>query len=226
MLNDLPGLVRLARARHIRVCADCISSLGAVPLDLDGVYLATGATGKSLGAFAGAALVFADAGTLGQLDRSRLPSYLDLTAALATRGPCYTFPSPTLRALEAALAEYATPEKAAARYAHYAALGNYVRAQLRNLGLEPLASETAASPVVTTFAPPAEEPSADFVARCRSWGFVIGGQSGYLAEQRLVQIATMGAINRADVAPLFEQLHCWREASPVPALAHNGNGRG
>src|SRR5207248_1146340 len=46
VLNDLAGLVEVARRGGCRVCVDCISSLGATPLDLREVYLATGATGK------------------------------------------------------------------------------------------------------------------------------------------------------------------------------------
>jgi aspartate aminotransferase-like enzyme/N-acyl-L-homoserine lactone synthetase len=206
VLNDLAGLVELARARDVRVCLDSVSSLGAVPLDLSGVYLATGATGKSLGAYAGAALVFAGAGAPGDIDPSRVPSYFDLPAAMASDGPIYTFPSPTLRALEVALQEYATPEQAQARYHHYAALGACVRQQLRGVGLEPLAPDEWACPVVTTFAPPNEESAGAFVERCRAWGFAIGGQSGYLAERRLVQIATMGAVTQEELLPLFEYL--------------------
>jgi aspartate aminotransferase-like enzyme len=213
--NDLPGLVRLARSRGIRVCVDCISSLGALPLHLQEVYLATGATGKSLGSFAGLAIVFADAAQLAHLDRSRIPSYLDIPAALASEGPRYTFPSPTVLALDAALAEYDTPEKAASRYEHYAALGRYVRSQLRRLGLEPLAADPWACPVVTTFAPPGGETSEEFVARCRAWGFAIGGQSHYLAQRRLVQIATMGAVRREDCTSLFDHLGGW--LGPKPA---------
>ena len=209
VLNDLPGLVRRARARGTRVCVDCVSSLGAVPLDLREVFLATGATGKSLGAYAGASIIFADAAALAHLDMDRIPNYLDVPAALASHGPRFTFPSPTLLAMEAALAEYATPEKARAQHERYAALGVYVRHQLRDLGVEPLAAEAWACPVVTTFAPPGDEEPAEFVARCQCWGFAIGGQSGYLAERRLVQIATMGAITRDQCEPLFEQLGCW-----------------
>lgn len=215
VLNDLPGLVEAARRRGVRVCADCISSLGAVPLDLCGVYLATGATGKALGAYAGLAIVFADTATLGHLDTSRVPSYLDLPTALASDGPRYTFPSPTLRAVDAALAEYAAPANARARYEHYAALGAFVRGRLRQAGLPPLADEACACPVITTFAPPAAESSAAFVARCQAWGFAIGGQSQYLAERRLVQVATMGAITRDDCIPLFEQLAAWLERTPA-----------
>jgi aspartate aminotransferase-like enzyme len=219
VLNDLAGLVRVARRRGARVCMDCISSLGAVPLDLREVFLASGATGKSLGSYAGAALIFADAAALRTLDRSQVPSYLDVTAALASEGPCYTFPSPTLFALEAALEEYATPQKARASYDRYAELGVYVRQQLRRLRLEPLAQDEHACPVVTTFTPPGDESSAAFVGRCRRWGFAIGGLSAYLAERRYVQIATMGAVTRAEVAPLFDRIGRWLTKIPVLALA-------
>ncbi|OAI40683.1 hypothetical protein AYO40_04540, partial [Planctomycetaceae bacterium SCGC AG-212-D15] len=209
VLNDLPGLVRAARKFGARVCLDCISSLGAVPLDLEGVYLATGASGKSLGAFAGVAMVFADGAALTRVDLERVPSYFDIPAALASRGPRYTFPSPTLAALETALEEYATPERAQAKYARYAELGQLARRRLRALGVEPLAADMCASPVVTTFATPGKESSEEFVARCASWGYAIGGQSGYLADRRLVQIATMGAIRREELAGFLDQLERW-----------------
>jgi aspartate aminotransferase-like enzyme len=218
VLNDLPGLVRLARTHAARLCLDCISSLGAVPVDLRDVYLATAATGKSLGAYAGAAIVFADAAVLKRLDVACVPSYLDVVAALASDGPRYTFPSPTLRALDAALLPYDTPEKAHGQYERYYALGVHVRQELRRLGLETLADEAWACPVVTTFAPPADESSEAFVARCRAWGFAIGGQSGYLKERRLVQIATMGAVSVEDCRPLFQQLDRWLAQLTAPAV--------
>jgi len=218
VLNDLAGLVTVARRRGIRVCADCISSLGAVPLDLRHVYLASGATGKSLGAYAGAALIFADAEALRAVDRGGIPSYLDLAAALASDGPCYTFPSPTLFALEAALQEYAAPQRAQASYRRYAELGVFVRQELRLLGLEPLAREEWSCPVVTTITPPGDESSRAFVERCRGWGFAIGGQSAYLAERRYVQIATMGAVTRDLVRPLFGHIGRWLAKKPDLAL--------
>jgi aspartate aminotransferase-like enzyme len=219
VLNDLPGVVGVARKWGMRVCVDCISSLGAVPLDLRDVYLATGATGKSLGSYAGAALIFADAEALRRIDRRHVPSYFDVAAALESEGPCYTFPSPTLMALEAALQEYATPERAQATFARYNELGVYVRSQLRKLDLEPLAADECACPVVTTFAPPGRESSVAFVSRCRSWGYAIGGESAYLAQRRLVQIATMGAITREKFEGLFDHLETWLAQRVAPVLA-------
>ncbi len=209
VLNDLPGLVQVARKYGIRVCVDCISSLGAVPLDLSAVYLASGATGKSLGSYAGAALIFADKEALSTLDRKQVPSYFDIVAALSSEGPCYTFPSPTLAALEAALAQYATPATAQATYARYYELGLRVRQELRRLGLTPLTAEEHACPVVTTFAPPGAEASETFVVRCRGWGYDLGGESAYLSRRRLVQIANMGAVEWDMFAGLFDCLESW-----------------
>ncbi|MCI0638227.1 MAG: aminotransferase class V-fold PLP-dependent enzyme [Gemmataceae bacterium] len=209
VLNDLAGLVRIAKKHGIRLCVDCISSLGAVPLDLSEVFLASGASGKSVGSYAGAALLFAKKEELRALDRSKVPSYFDIFAALSSEGPCYTFPSPTLTALEAALQEYATVERCQATYARYNELGVRVRQELRRVGLTPLADEDYASPVITTFAPPAEESSASFVARCRLWGYAIGGESAYLSRRRLVQIATMGAVHWDIFGPLFDHLESW-----------------
>jgi aspartate aminotransferase-like enzyme/N-acyl-L-homoserine lactone synthetase len=217
VINDLLGLVELAQSRNLRVCLDCISSLGAVPLDLQDVYLATGATGKSLGSYAGIAIVFGKTAQLTHLDMGNVPSYFDIPAVLMSEGPRFTFPSPSLLALDAALAFYTPEEMAHARFEHYRKLGAYVRHQLRKVGLQPLAAEEFACPVVTTFAPPHDESSEEFVSRCRSWGFAIGGQSGYLAQRRLVQIATMGAIRRQDCASLFDQLA--RSLTPEHSLA-------
>jgi aspartate aminotransferase-like enzyme/N-acyl-L-homoserine lactone synthetase len=209
VLNDLPGLVRIARRRGVRVCVDCISSLGAVPLDLSQVYLASGTSGKSLASFAGAAIVFADKEALSQLDRRGVPSYFDLLAHLSSEGPCYTFPSPTLAALERALQEYATPQQAQAAYARYHEIGVQVRQELRRVGLTPLAPEQHASPVITTFAPPDDETSLEFVNRCRAWGFSLGGESGYLSKQRYVQIATMGPLHWEQIYGLFDRLESY-----------------
>jgi aspartate aminotransferase-like enzyme len=209
VINDLPGLVAVARERGIRVCVDCVSSLGAVPLDLSEVYLASGATGKALSSYAGLSLIFADPEQVAHLDTDRIPAYLDIPATLANAGPRFTVPSPLLKALAVALEVYSTPAKAQARFDHYAELGRHVRTRLRDIGLPPLADENYASPVITSFYPPGEETASDFVTRCETWGFLIGGQSGYLAEQRLVQIANMGAISQEDLDRLFVHLEVW-----------------
>ena len=70
----------------------------------------------------------------------------------------------------------------------------------------PDAPAELANPSIITFAPPDGQTTTEFVERCRSWGYQIAGQSGYLAERRLVQIAVMGAVTASDVEPLLNRL--------------------
>jgi aspartate aminotransferase-like enzyme/GNAT superfamily N-acetyltransferase len=198
VLNDLPGLLHLCRPRGLRVCLDAMSSCGAVPLDFSQVFAAAATSGKSLGAVAGLAFVFADEHELRGLNHERVPTYLDLFAALTEPGSRFTIPSPLVKSLAAALETY-LDHRAPARYEHYQTLSAHLRTGLRRAGLIPLAAERFASPVVTTFRPPVPFSAAEFLERCGHAGFQIGGQSEYLARRGLVQVATMGATARTDV---------------------------
>jgi len=206
VLNDLAGLCALGRAHGVRVCVDCVSSLGGVPLDLSDVYMASAASGKCLAAYAGLAIVYASAEAWSAV--RGVPDTLDLAAASAARGPRHTLASGLLASLDIALDEYRTPKRAAARYASQDALGRYVRRELGRLGIVPLAADEVASPVITTFRPPGGTPD-EFALLCRAFGYRINAVSPYLRERGLVQIATMGDLTSVQLAPLFEQLGVW-----------------
>lgn len=206
VLNDLPGLVALAKKYHQRVVVDCVSSLATVPIDLTDVWMATGASGKAIGSYAGIAFVFAEPKSLEQIDHSALPTYFDVHAALTTDGPRFTVPSPLINALHTALDVFSTPEKQSARFAQIAEVGGLVRSRLESAGFRMMAPAAIANPSIVTFAPPKGISAAEFVQLCRSWGYQIAGQSGYLAERNLVQIAVMGAVTASDVEPLLEKL--------------------
>ena len=206
VLNDLPALVALAKRYGMRVCLDTVSSLATVPVDLSGVYLASGASGKAVGSYAGIAFVFADPSDLAHLDPDAIPSYLDVASTLKTVGPRFTVPSPLVRAMDAALLPLSSPAKRLVRFAEIRRLGNRIRQTLLAIGITPLAPAETASPAIVTFTPPNNESAADFVAKCHRWGFQIAGQSGYLAERGLVQIAVMGHVSDEEIEPLIAHL--------------------
>lgn len=205
-LNDVLQLTEIARPHQVRVCLDCVSSLGAVPVNLNMVHLAASASGKALGSVAGLALVFAGPEALQTVVAERLPTYYDLPATLADDGPRFTMAAGLLCALDVALEPYATAGGCATRFRQYAELGRRVREQLRALGLPPLVAERYAAPVITTFMPPAGVPAAAFLEQCEQWGYWLHGRSSYLATRGWVQLATMGAVTTAQVDALFERL--------------------
>lgn len=216
VLNRLPELISLASGRGVRVAVDCVSSLGAVPLPAQGIWMSTGVSGKSLRAYAGLSFVFASHQALEQTRGASFPSSMDVAAATAQSGPRFTVASPLLLALESALAPYSSAESACQRWAHQQNLGSSVRFQLRRMGIQPLADETDAAPCVTTF----PIPDGNFMEKCRRAGFELGSESGYLLERRWAQIATMGAVDCADLDRLFdgirrETLAPARLAAPV-----------
>ena len=215
MVNDVAALRRVASKRGVRVCLDCVSSIGAVPLDLDGIYLSTGSSGKALGSIAGLCMVFSSSEAIGAIASDRLPSYMDLVASVQTTGTRFTCPSGPLEALNAALDAFATPALSGAHYGHYQDMGQYVHMRLSQIGLPVLVDGPMAAPVITTFSPPHGEPSPRFVSRCRRWGYEVGGMSRYLQARRWVQIATMGRISVKAVAPLFDQLARWVDGKVV-----------
>lgn len=187
MVNNVSALKQIARETGARLCLDCVSSLGSVPLDLSDVWLASGVSGKALGAYSGLSFVFAS--ELPRRNGHVVPSYLDVAETIRTEGPRFTFSSPLLYALERALElEYDYPR-----------LGRLVRAGLRNAHIEPLVTGDDAAPTVTTFS----APKPGFLDRCRELGFALSGDSDYLASRNLVQIATMGAVSPLHIESFF-----------------------
>jgi len=196
VLNDLPSLQRLCARRGARLCLDCISSLATVPLDLSGVHLASGVSGKGIGSLAGVAMVFHQAAI--SPAPAALPRYLDLGSYAQEDGVPYTFPSNLILALQAALDVRSIEE----RFAHLTGLAARLRTDLREHGLRIVAPDDRASPAVTTIALPPEV-SSDRVGReLERRGYELSYLSSYLLERSWIQICLMGECSQDELAPL------------------------
>ena len=207
MVNDIDRLRTLTGERRVRICLDCVSSLGALELNLQGIHLASGTSGKSLGSYAGVAIVFASREAIQAAERhDGLPEYLDLVAAARTRGPRFTIASPLFGALESALEPYAHSERRQRRYDALASVGHFVRPNLRTLETDLPVAGDPASPTVPTFPPTPRRPPETFCRLCEDSGYILGGLSGYLKARGWLQLATMGDVEVKKVQPLFERL--------------------
>jgi aspartate aminotransferase-like enzyme len=210
VLNDAARLQRAAGRAGCAVALDCVSSIGAAPIPVDGgqLLLASGVSGKSLGAYAGLAMVYmSDACQRLLKDKELCPSF-DLLCMREARGPVSTISSPSLFALACALDDSygfgdATAGNAIARrFAEYRQLGELVRTELRAAGLQPLAAEAVAAPNITTF----DLPYASFPEECARAGYVIAHESPYLQTRGWGQIATMGDIREETLMRFFEAM--------------------
>jgi aspartate aminotransferase-like enzyme len=186
MLNDIAGLKAIAARRGVKLCLDCVSAIGAVPLDLSGVYLASGASGKALAALPGLSFVFYNHDVAPA--PTRLPRYLDLGYYADKDGIPFTHSSNLIAALDIALRRFDTDEP----FTHMAALSAWLRPRLRDMGLPILVDGRAATPAIVTIPLPAEINAMMVGDTLQQYGMLVSYQSEYLASRNWLQIGLMG----------------------------------
>ena len=201
VLNDLASVRRVAQDVGAALCVDAVSSIGTIPVDLSGVAMASGVSGKGLASYAGLAMVYAasplDHPLPGAAGTPLIPRYLDL-AAYAVDAPPYTVPSNLVFALDAALDRIADPW----RHREIVRASRELRVRLTSRGFQLVAAELDASPAVLTLALPPTCPADQLGDALRERGYLLSYQSGYLRARNRIQLCLMGEIDPADLAPL------------------------
>lgn len=185
MLNPLPELQALCGRAEVKLCADCISSIGVAPVNLEGLYLATGASGKGLAAYPGLSMVFYNH-TL--TSSRRLPRYLDLGWYAEHQGIAFTHSSNLLHALDAAVQREDWPRK----FAELAEVTRGLRAKLRAAGFTLVIEDADSAAGVATIDVGPLLDSAEVGRRMSQAGFLISCNSDYLRRRNWVQICLMG----------------------------------
>lgn len=221
VLNEAGVFKKLCARRGVKLCLDCVSALGNVPLDFRGVYLASAVSGKGLGSVAGLSMVFYDHPVRSQPDR--LPRYLDLGFYAEQGGNPFTQSSNLLAALRTALAAY----DGAPPYQEKREVSRRLREELRRMGFQLVASEADACPTVATIALPASASGEQIGDWLHDSGLLISYQSEYLRRRNWVQICLMGDCSQGALAALLGKLERFAPSSRrAAAAAGRSNGRG
>ena len=201
-LADLPRLKAICQRHGARLTLDCISSIGATPVDLRDVWLASGASGKALAAYPGLGLVFS--GYQPEPDQS-LPRYLDLGLHCVgedSGAVPFTLSSNLLAALDAGLAR-----QSEYLLSHIDQEGRWLRQQLRDLGLTLVAAEDESAGAVTTIALPGDALEARQMGRSlEAHGFYTSYASGYLRQRNWLQVCLMGETDHDQLERLLPVL--------------------
>jgi acyl-phosphate glycerol 3-phosphate acyltransferase len=200
LLNPLPELKAIAARHGLLLCLDCISSIGSQPVDLLGVHLASGTSGKGLGAYPGLALVFHHDEATPQPER--IPGYLDLGHWAAHDSTPHTHSSNLVAALDAAL-KTATPDRMT-RIRENAA---WLRSSLRYHGFQLVACDDTASPDLVTIALEQNVSSLRLGEDLERCGCLLNFRSKHLRERNWLQIALFGNPPRTDLVALLATLN-------------------
>jgi aspartate aminotransferase-like enzyme len=222
VVNDLPALREICARQGVKLCVDCISTIGTMPVDLAGVWLATCSSGKGLRAFPGIGLVFYNH----ELKPSgkAVPRYLDLELYARNQGIAFTHSSNLVHALHAAVKRVEWNK----RFAELVETAAWLRPRLCELGFNLVGTDAETSPAVVTIALPGELNSAKVGGQIYEAGFLVSCNSEYLRGRNWIQICLMGEFQREKLVALLNHLNrvCFRRplgqaaaTSPAPTAA-------
>ncbi len=204
-LNDLKPLAELCRARNLGLLVDGVSSFGAEQIDFtDRCVSAVAATAnKCLHGVPGAAFVIVRRAALAQA--ASRTYYLDLGRLARLQDQRNTPFTPAVHAYYAlveALRELEEMGGRRARYQHYGALAEQVRAGLAAAGIETVLPPAESSVVLRAYRLPEGLTYARLHDGLKADGFVIYAGQGDLAKT-LFRISTMGHLSGTDIDRLL-----------------------
>jgi aspartate aminotransferase-like enzyme len=194
------------------LCLDCISSIATIPVNLEGIYLASCASGKGLRSFPGLGMVFYNH----DLKRAagKLPRYLDLELYARHQGVAFTQSSNLIHALYAAVKKIEWSQ----RFTELRDISEWLRPQLREMGFDLLVADEQASPAVVTLALPPELNSVRVGTQLHEAGFLLSCNSDYLVQRNWIQICVMGEVAREKLVSLLNHFNriCFRQTQRFP----------
>jgi aspartate aminotransferase-like enzyme len=202
LMVALDALKELCAQTQTRLCLDCISTGGAVPVDLSGVYLASCASGKGLRAYPGLSMIFYNH-DIAASGASKLPRYLDMGFYARHDGIPFTFSSNLMHALRAAVRRV-NWEK---RFSDIEELSGWLRERLVENGLHLIGNGALVSPAVITVELPAHISSVKFGGAMQEAGYLLSFNSEYLRRKNWIQVCLLGECAREKVVALANALH-------------------
>jgi aspartate aminotransferase-like enzyme len=183
VLNDMLMLKEFCAERNTQFCLDGISSIGAVPVNLHNVYLASGVSGEGLGGLSGLAMVFYH--HMIRPAPKLIPRYLDLGLYAACKGIPFTHSSNLIAALRVDLERR---DRRIFGQDQYASALN-LRSKLREMGFTNAGSEGQVSPTVVTIALPKRLRSLTVGLQLERAGYLLDYRSEYLVQQNWISLS-------------------------------------
>jgi aspartate aminotransferase-like enzyme/predicted N-acetyltransferase YhbS len=198
ILNDLNLLKEISKEYQLKLCLDCISSIGAVHLDLEGVYLASGVSGKALRALTGLSFVFHNHNVR---QSANLPKYLDLGVYREQNSIPFSHSSNLLEPLVVALGDVSEETYQKIMETHI-----FLKNQLTQFGFH-LISDGPCSPMILTIELPLGISSLSIGELMSYQGFQLHFESEYLQKRNWIQIACIGDYERTDLEKMLHLLN-------------------
>ncbi|PFZ88071.1 aminotransferase class V-fold PLP-dependent enzyme [Bacillus wiedmannii] len=200
MLNDLDELNVFCEKYKVKLCVDCISSIGAIPIDLKDVYFASGVSGKAIKSFTGLSFVFYNHNVK---VNEALPAYMDIGMYEENDSIPYSHSWNLIYALQEALKRFEDAkafEKINETYA-------YIEQAITNMGLNLVSPKEHAASVILTIQLSEGLSSKAVGDMLALQGYIVHYESAYLQKNNWIQIACLNHYKERDMKRMLNCLH-------------------
>jgi aspartate aminotransferase-like enzyme/predicted N-acetyltransferase YhbS len=202
-LVDLEMIKQLSAKHKLRLYLDCMSTVGTMTINLQGVCLASASSGKGVGSVAGLALVFSDGS---HVATPNAPSSLSLSAYTDDTATPFTLPSSLLAPLWQSVQSINDE-----RYEKIGKCVLVLRANINQLAQEfgfTVVTPSNSQSALITIALPDPYSCNDIGQYLELSGIKVGFESAYLRSRNWMQFAVMGGviIDGAAIMRLVDQL--------------------
>ncbi|MCR6787600.1 MULTISPECIES: aminotransferase class V-fold PLP-dependent enzyme [Bacillus cereus group] len=199
MLNDLDELNTLCNENQMKLCVDCISSIGAIPLDLKDVYFASGVSGKAIKSYTGISFVFHN--HIVKINEA-VPAYMDIGMYEENENIPYSQSWNLIYALQEALKRF-EDEKA---FVKIKETYDYVEEVITDMGLKLVSTKEHAAPIILTIVLSEEHSSKVVGDALALQGYVVHYESSYLQKNNWIQIACLNHYKERDMKRMLNCL--------------------
>ncbi|MBY0599335.1 aminotransferase class V-fold PLP-dependent enzyme [Bacillus bingmayongensis] len=199
MLNDLEKLIGVSKQYGIKLCVDCISSIGAISLSLEDVYFASGVSGKAIGAYTGLSFVFYNHIVM---PNKILPVYMDVGIYEENGSVPYSQSWNLIHALQEALKKFEDEQEYKRIYQTYA----FIEQAITDMGLRLVSPKEHASSIILTIAIDKESSSKEIGDALALQGFIVHYESSYLQQNNWMQIACLNHYKEREMKRMLNYL--------------------
>ncbi|TRZ38290.1 alanine--glyoxylate aminotransferase family protein [Niallia circulans] len=200
-VNEIERITRAIGGKPVKQAVDCISTIGALPVDLKDVYLATAVSGKGMESISGLAFVFHNHEIQ---PNEQIPPYIDLGLYYLHNSVPYTHSSSLLSALGKALTKDFTK-----KYSDVAKMYAYTYKRLTGSQFKLLPKEQQYSSPIISIILDKQISSIEIGEWLKRQGYYLHYQSSYLQERNWIQISMLGNVSLTeihDMLDLFEAM--------------------
>jgi aspartate aminotransferase-like enzyme len=183
----------------VKVCVDAMSAIGNIPLQLDGISIATCSSGKGLASIPGVAIVFTDTELL---PNAKIPTYIDLGHYFHNNGIPFTISSNLIMALNKAV-DYSLQDS---RTKTIGQLSKLLLEKILKVPGVKLINKDYRFPTHITTIVPVGISSVVLGDMIKAAGVETSYNSGYLKERNQLQISIMGGHCEQDIESFIKEL--------------------